>query len=193
MNKYYGEIFQEWEVKDAEYLIKKFQTEWPCLRREETEDLTQELLTHRFFSKDEFNPNREASRRTFMNRIMRNKLHDLVRERQAVKRKINHLDESLDAPVRDSEGSLPLVETIEKGFNNTSFLASSSGRLLKMDLSKALCKLNPKQRKLCRLIYSGFLITEISEELKISRSKVYDEIIRIRKVFQKDGLKEYLN
>jgi predicted DNA-binding protein YlxM (UPF0122 family) len=53
--------------------------------------------------------------------------------------------------------------------------------------------LNPKQKKLCYLLgQKGITIKEVSELLKTPRTTVYDEIKRIRAVFMKEGLNEYI-
>ena len=64
---------------------------------------------------------------------------------------------------------------------------------LKIDLSKALQKLTPKQKKLCHLLKEeGFTIKQLSEYLKTPRSTVYDEIERIKKIFMREDLEDYL-
>ena len=124
-----------------------------------------------------------------MARIVRNKLTDLIRERETEKRKIAHLAISLDSPLKDDESAPTPMSRIDA--------AEASDRLLdvelKIDLSKALQSLNPRQRKLCRLLKEdGLTIKEASEYLKIPRSTIYDELKRIRRIFMKGRLADYL-
>lgn len=60
-------------------------------------------------------------------------------------------------------------------------------------LLQALEKLTYRQRKLCRLIQvDGLNVKQASEALNIPRTTLYEEIFRIRAVFQEQGLKDYL-
>ena len=54
-------------------------------------------------------------------------------------------------------------------------------------------KLTPQQKKLCKLLgEEGLSVTEASKEMKKHRRHLYREIARIREVFEKEGLKDYL-
>ena len=60
-------------------------------------------------------------------------------------------------------------------------------------LARAIDKLSHRQRKLCRLIKDkGLNIKQVSEQLKIPRGTLFDEILRIREVFKEEGLRDYL-
>ncbi len=193
MNLHYGGLFHNWEIAIAKKLVENFQRRWKCLCREDFEDLLQECLTHWYFARDEYDPKREASQKTFMGRIIRNKLTDLVREREADKRKIAHLAVSLDEPLGNSEDDYTLTDKIGK---NTVMDVPSDpymGIHLRRDLSSALQNLNPRQKELCRLLgEEGLNVKEASEYLRTPRSTVYDELNRIRKIFMKEGLQDYL-
>lgn len=177
----------------ARNLVNEFQERWTSLGREDFDDLLQECLTHWFFAKDGYNASQGTSEKTFMGKVIRNKLTDLVRERETDKRKIAHLSVSLDKPIGDDMDSLPLLATLDEetavGGSGDSFSKISS----KIDLSKALQKLSPQQRELCQLLgEEGFTVTEVSEYLKTPRSTIYDELKRIKTIFEKEGLQEYL-
>jgi RNA polymerase sigma-70 factor (ECF subfamily) len=123
-----------------------------------------------------------------MGRVVRNKLNDLVRERQAYKRRISHLATSLDEPLGDDDDSDALGETIPD-----TQPAPILQIELKIDLSKVLEKLSPKQKQLSELLAEGGLsIKEASEVLETPRATIYDEIKRIRTLFLKEGLEDYL-
>lgn len=193
MSQNYRGPFQDWEIAVAKKLINEFQEKWSCLEREDFDDLLQECLTHWYFAKDDYDPGREASQKTFMGRIIRNKLTDLVREREADKRKIAHLSISLDKPLGDNEDSPALIDKIDEGSINDASHNHFLEIQLKIDLSKALQKLIPKQKELCLLLgEKGLTVKEASEYLKTPRSTIYDELKRIRTIFMKEGLEDYL-
>ncbi len=193
MGQHYRVLFQDWEIAVAKKLVNEFQGKWRCLEREDFDDLLQECLIHWFFAKDDYDSTREASQKTFMGRIIRNKLTDLVRERESDKRKIAHLTVSLDEPLGDDEDSPALIDKIdEQTISDTApnpFLEIQ----LKIDLSKALQKLTPTQKELCFLLgEKGLTVKEASDYLKTPRSTIYDELKRIRTIFMKEGLEDYL-
>ncbi len=59
----------------------------------EWEDVAQELNIHIWLNRDKYNPGRKASVKTFIQRVLMNKLRDLARRAKAKKRYIdyNHL------------------------------------------------------------------------------------------------------
>jgi len=188
MNRGYGQLFEDWEIAIAKNLVNEFQKTRPCLQREGFEDLLQECLTHWFFVRTGYESGREASQQTYMGRVLRNKLTDIVREQEADKRKISHLAVSLDGPLGDHDDSDALEDSIADK-QPAPYLQIE----LKIDLNKVLEKLSGKQQKLCHLLGpSGLSIKEASEHLNTPRTTIYDEIERIRKIFVKEGLEEYL-
>ena len=69
--------------------------------------------------------------------------------------------------------------------------------VLKSDKNKvlliALEKLSCRQKELCRLLKDeGLSLNQAGEKLGLPRATVYDEVLRIREVFRKEGLKDYL-
>lgn len=181
-------LFQDWEIAVAKNLVNEFRDTQPCLQRESFEDLLQKCLVHWFFVKNGYEPTRGASPQTFMGRVIRNKLTDLVREHQADKRKLNHLAISLDEPMGNDEDSHTLEDTIADTHPPPILQVE-----LKIDLSNVLQRLDPHKRQLCNLIgKKGFGIKEASDQLGMPRSTIYDEIKRIRAIFLKEGLEEYL-
>lgn len=193
MGQNYRGLFQDWEIAVATKLVNEFQGKWKCLEREDFDDLLQECLTHWFFAKDDYDPAREASQKTFMGWIIRNKLTDLVRERESDKRKIAHLTVSLDKPLGENENSPTLIDKIDEVTVTNAPPNTFLEIQLKIDLSKALQKLTPQQKELCHLLgEKGLTVKEVSEYLKTPRSTLYDELKRIRTIFMKEGLEDYL-
>jgi len=187
MKPNYKGLFEDWEIAVAKNLVNVFRGTRPCLQREGHDDLLQKCLTHWFFVKNSYDPACEASAQTYMGRVIRNKLTDIVREREADKRRLNHLAVSLDGPLGDDDDS-PVLEDTIADMRPAPFLQIE----LKIDLSKVLQKLTPHQRKLCGLLKGGHTIKETSEYLKTPRSTIYDDRERIRKIFEKEGFKDYL-
>jgi RNA polymerase sigma factor (sigma-70 family) len=193
MGQNYGTLFQGWEIAITKKLINEFQQKWPCLAREDFDDLLQECLIHWYFSRDKYDTSRSAAQKTFMARVVRNKLANLAQERQADKRKIEHHTISLSKPLSDEEeNNLNLIDDIDERKARGISSDVIDHIALKTDLSYALEKLTPQQQKICALLTEGRTIIEVSKSLKIHRSTIYDEKARIRKIFLKEGLKDYL-
>lgn len=193
MNLHYRGLFHDWEIAVAKKLVEEFRRRWKCLCREDFEDLLQECLTHWYFTRDDYKPKQGASQKTFMARIIRNKLTDLVRERETDKRKMAYLTASLDDPLGENEGDRTLFDKVDESTAADTPPDHFLGIHLRIDLSETLQKLTPQQRRLCHLLgENGLTVKEISEYLKTPRSTIYDEIERIRRIFMKEGLRDYL-
>ena len=189
----YGSLFQDWEIAVAKKLIKRFQLQWSCLPDRDFDDLLQECLTHWLFSRDNYDPSREASKKTFMGRIVQNKLTDIVRERESDKRKAAYRTTSIDEPVQHDKDSRTLLDKIEKD-KVAEWTPDLSPRvLLKVDLSRASKQLTPRQKELCRLLQEGYNMKEASKILKTPRTTLYDEVERIKTLFCKENLQDYLD
>lgn len=192
MSSNYEGIFEDWEIGHATRLIRKFQRRWECLKQEGFEDLLQECLCHWHFSKNSYDPQGEASQKTFMARIIENKLIDIVREREADKRRIAHVTVSLDQPAGPDEDGPALMDTIPHG--SMSAIGDPFKQIeFKLDLSVAFRGLTSRQRELCRLLgEAGLTVTQAGARLNIPRTSLYDEIKRIRAIFKREHLDEYL-
>ena len=184
----YEGLFEDWEIAVAKNLVHEFRDTRPGLQREGFKDLLQECLIHWLSVRKNFAPGQEVSRTTFMGRVIRNKLTDIIREQKADKRRINYLASSIDRPLADDDDSDTLVDTIPDT-NPDPILQIE----LKIELSRVLQKLTSEQCQLCCLLgEKGLSIKAVSERLKTPRTTIYDEIKRIRKIFAKSGLEDYL-
>ena len=191
----YEGFFQSWEVSIAKKLVNQFREKYMCLKREEFNDLLQEVFVHWYLNKDKYNSNREASERTFMAKVVRNKLKDILREIKTDKRTSNYQTVSLDQPPGDDESCSTLSDVISEGdiLSRSNILSPFLKIQLKVDLSRALLKLNSRQKKICNLILCEDLnVSELSMCLNTPRTTIFDEIKRIRKIFEKEQLKDYL-
>jgi len=191
----YEGFFQSWEIAIAKKLVNQFRGKNTCLKREEFNDLLQEVLIHWYSNKDKYNSNREASERTFMAKVVENKLTDILREIKTDKRTSNYQTISLDQPLGDDENNSTLSDVISEDniLPSSNTLSSFLKIQLKVDLARALLKLNSRQKKICNLILSEDLnVSELSLCLNTPRTTIFDEIKRIRKIFEKEQLKDYL-
>ena len=191
----YEGFFQDWEIAIAKKSVNQFREKYTYLKREEFNDLLQEVIIHWYLNKDKYNFNREASERTFMEKVIRNKLKDFLREIKTDKRTSNYQTISLDQPLGDDESCSTLNDVIIEAdiLSRSNTLRPFLKNQLKIDLSRAFLKLNSGQKKICNLILSEDLnVSEISLCLNTPRTTIFDEIKRIRKIFGKEQLKSYL-
>ena len=174
-------------------MIEYFQSECEVLKREDIEDLLQECLMHWIFKRGQYDPSRPsnydpsktASNKTYMTKIIVNKLNEIRQSQKRQKRKT--LSTSLpldDFFLDDDEDTCLAVE--DKNFD----------KVLKSDkqeiVLKALEKLSGRQKEICRHIMEGCSLNETGRKLNIPRATLYDEVLRIRDVFRKEGLNHYL-
>ena len=173
----------------ARCMVREFQSNFKSLAREDFEDLLQECLTHWFFVKDQFDPAREVTVKTFMKQVVRNKLLNILEEKTAKKRQVNLKSASLDQLLEEAGGSAEKFIGTESDTVRT-----IRNTELSFALSKAFCCLSSRQKELCRLLgEEGLTVTEASKRLSIPRSTLREEIKRIRQVFRKEGLEDYLD
>ena len=187
----YEGLFEDWEVRVAKKVINRLIGKWKCLEREGFDDLLQECLFKWYRVKDEYNPLAGANQRTFMARVIENELLHKVEKLTTDKRKASTDAVSLDERVSENEDSPTYADQILGDEDYAAHLRLTVG--LKIGVAKVLKKLSPEQQKLCRLlIKEGLNIKEASKALKTPRGTIYDEINRIRAIFEKEGLHDYL-
>jgi len=194
MKHKYGEDLQKWEIAVAKKLIGEFRRQSRSLAREDFDDLLQECLMHWLEVRRRLVPNPGGPPIAYMARVIRNKLIDLAREREAAKRQGDLDSVSLDDTLSASEDAptfAELFDAVRSGEQSAeSVLDPSDARI---DIAKAMSKLTSRQRRLCVLLgEQGFSIKEAAERLRIPRGTLYEEIKRIRKVFADHGLGDYL-
>lgn len=186
----YKGFFEDWEVGVAKKVINMFRNDWKCLAREGFDDLLQECLMHWYFAKDKYDPSTEASEKTFMASVVKNKLRDIIRILNRQKRKVSQESMSLNDTISHGEAMPTFLDVLsEKQDTKRIFLQ----RELKIIISKLSQGLTQQQRKLCELLSEDNPnITSIGQLLNIDRVTVYREIKRIRSIFEKEGLKDFL-
>ncbi len=70
---------------------------------------------------------------------------------------------------------------------------SETAVLMRLDVSRAMRDLSPRQKMICRLLAVGHTRTEIAEILGISRTMVSEEIASVRRVFKRYHLDVYVS
>lgn len=191
MNHRYRGLFEDWEIGVATNVVNRFRNQWKCLEQADFDDLLQECLTHWHFAKDDYNPSAGANERTFMSRVVEYKIQKIIRDLNRDCRSIANKSISLDSPLTDEEDSPTLLDRISADENHTSELHVKAE--LKIDISKTIQKLTPKQQELCRLLGDeGLNINQASKIMQVPRGTLYEDIKRIRSIFQQEGLYEYL-
>lgn len=191
MSHDYGRIFKDWEIAITKKLISEFKKQWACLKLEDFDDLLQECLSHWYQVREKFDPAKKASIKTYMAKVIRTQLLYKVRALNAEKRKTQQKSISLDEPVSDEEGAKTLAEEIPD--TSPSAIDEALRNELKQRLKKVIDKLSPEQREICRLMgEEGLSINEASRVLNKHRSFIDRQIIRIRRFFKNEGLREYL-
>lgn len=187
----YKGLFQGWEVAVAKKLVYDFKEKWRCLDIDGFDDLLQECLTHWLFVKDKYDPKAEASEKTFMGRVIRNRLSDIVKEHERQCRRGSQNTVSLDEPLFDEDDSPTLLDTIAEDPERTS--GHQTQAEIRIYLSHAYQKLTKRQKRLCALLgEKDMSVNEASKALKTHKCTLYREIESIKEIFREEKLHEYL-
>ena len=189
----YRGLFERWELAIAGKLVREFHATSRALQRDELDDLLQEVLLHWYHARASHDPMGKASIRTYMARVVRNKLIDLIRERESDKEKVNILADPTEithdgepgSTTDDAGGDLPEPEEAREH--------RDAEQSLQLDLARALAHLTPRQRALCQLLLEeDTSMVEASQRLGVPRTTLYEELRHIRTVFKALGLDAYL-
>jgi RNA polymerase sigma-70 factor (ECF subfamily) len=178
----------------AKKQVGEFRGRFRSLKREAFDDLLQDCLTHWIEVRRRLDPDQGGPPVAYMARVVRNRLVDLVREHESGKRRGDLEAQSLDAAVGDSEDGPSLADLLDANVGehggHDDLVDSHDARI---DLARAMARLNDSQRRLCQLLgEEGLSIKEAAQRLGIPRGTLYEEIKRIRKVFAEHGLGDYL-
>jgi RNA polymerase sigma factor (sigma-70 family) len=178
-------VFANWEIAIARKLSSEFLAQHSWLRGYDLDDLVQESLIQWYLARHTYQESRGASRRTYMAKVVRRRLHNILEGQLAEKRRTDRLITSLEATVSGDEATLADIIPIAE--ESTEAIIS-----LRLDLEHAIARLTLLQKTLCALLWQGYGVKEISTALDRPRSTIYDEIKRIRGTFIDAGLDEYL-
>ncbi|KJJ85001.1 RNA polymerase sigma-70 region 2 domain protein [Candidatus Omnitrophus magneticus] len=191
----YAGLFNSWEIAVAKKIIGEFRRKWRCLKYDDFDDLLQECLFHWYRTRGKYNPSSKASQRTFMARVVSNKLRDHVKEMSRQRRKVLLESESLydllpGRQSHDAEDGLTLSDIIP--VESISAIDDQVQAELKEVVSNFYQHLTSQQRRICNLLIESFSIAGVSRELRINRKTVYKEILRIRVIAEKASLRGFL-
>jgi DNA-directed RNA polymerase specialized sigma24 family protein len=152
--------------------------------------LYQECLTHWYFVKDQYREDGKASYRTFLDRVTKYKLYDILKSNNSAKRRPFFTSLSID-DVSNGEGEPMHTNSILMAFEN-GFQRIYEQELPEV-LLKAMDKLSRRQRELCRLLGEGDgNLQEVVRQMNVPRATLQDEIKRIKKIFRNEGLEDFL-
>jgi RNA polymerase sigma factor (sigma-70 family) len=190
----YKGFFEDWEIAIAVRVVNEARIPDSLVSQEPFEDLLQEVLTHWYFVRDKYDPSRGASKQTFMSKVIRNKLRDLEDTAEADIRKAAYVAESLDRPLDEEDAESDTAYDIT---DPSMIVGATRDPTLDVprskDVSEAIKALRPMERRLCQLLMDGgYTGAEMAELLGIDRSTFYEKRKRIRALFEKRGLKDYL-
>ena len=179
-------------------IVRKFVIQcrfrYKCLATEEPDDLVQDCLIQLWLARKRLGLSDDQAFPThYLFEVAQNRMMDRVRRITASKR-AGLLDTvSLDAPLSASAGEATLLDTLLAGVDSDLMGSEAVQCDLQMDLERVSAVLTPFQRELCRLIGSEELtIKEASERLCVRRASLYQEMLRIRRVFEQHLLGDYL-
>lgn len=176
---------KSWEVAVAKNQVHQYRLKWTILQAEGFEDLVQECLIYWVQERSKYDPDKGASEKTFMFEVITNYLSYKKRKCSAEKRKAFYEAVSLDEKFDEENNS----SSEKSKYEPSTFIDPSIG----VDISGVLEKLSPHQKQICSLIQSeGLSFHEISKKINKHHSFVYREADRIRQLFEKQGLRAYL-
>jgi RNA polymerase sigma factor (sigma-70 family) len=180
-----------WELEIAEYVVRDFLVRHQPPPKFEHEDLVQDVLIHWLARRDRYDRSRGASPKTFMRKVIKERLADIERRASAAKRGGHTVPLSIDTPIDDTERTLADIiidDTVAADPQRVAELA-----LLKSAIRRALPLLTDRQRRIVHALAAEVSVAEISRTLGLPRSSLHDEINRVRKVFRDEGLRDLLD
>ncbi|MBP7946039.1 MAG: sigma-70 family RNA polymerase sigma factor [Verrucomicrobia bacterium] len=189
----YSQELIEYVTKRAEFKARQVVGKVPALG--EVEDVQQDLIEDVLRRLPKFDGDR-ASVKTFVCRIIDNKIADLLKSHEAACRGNGCTKESLDDWVRDETGAWVRRDTTVDACCRGARLgicerSEDEQRDLEMDIASVMASLSPEQRDVCGMLRTK-TPSEIARETGMSRSAIYKHIAAIRAAFIKAGLDHYL-
>ncbi len=161
------------------------------------DDLQQEMTLDLLRRLDNYDPDK-AALSTFVARIVDRKISNLIRHQRQVKRDYRQQVCPLDAQIDDGDGrQRGLDEVLSQDAYDSEVgrhVGPEAERLdLRLDLTQVLDELPDDLRDLVIRLQVR-TVAEIARELGVSRSTLYQNgIARLRKIFEDNGLREYLD
>ncbi|HRT93996.1 MAG TPA: sigma-70 family RNA polymerase sigma factor [Planctomycetota bacterium] len=168
----YGDLIPSWKVKLIGQRARRF-----GFPNDEIPDLEQTIVMELLAAP--YDPEGEASERTFVIAIIDRQLKETLRSRTRHCRRVNQEAQSLDAD--------PLM---------AERLASTTSRRdldeLASDVQAALMGLTPTERAICVALSEGQSQTDIARERGCSRAAISKHIAQVAEKFRRWGLDAYV-
>lgn len=164
--------------------------------RDDYDDLQQEMMLDLLRRLGKYDPSK-AALSTFVARIVDRKISTLIRHQRQEKRDYRRQVCPLDTPVDTQDGqTLGLDEILSQDAFDEDIARHDRPEVerfdLKLDLSIVLDELPADLRHLAQRLQTR-TVAEIARELGVPRSSLYEKgIARLRKIFEDNGLREYL-
>ncbi len=189
----HSEELIEYVMKRAEFKARQVVGQVPGLG--EVEDVQQDLIADVLSRLPRYDGDR-AGVKTFISRVINNRIADLLKSREAACRGNGCTKESLDDWVRDETGSWARRDTTVDASRRRAHLgicerSAHEQRELEMDVGGVTASLPPEQRAICAMLRTKTPI-EIARETGLARSVIYRHIAAIRTAFIEAGLDHYL-
>ena len=185
--------FADWEVDTAKAVVRSFVAARGPFAMHDFDDLVQECLLRWWQQRSLYSEGRGANRRTFMNRVLMNRLRDLRRQERAQKRRVDREARSLDKPLGDEGDDLSSLMNLLPDESTDSRPEEAAERAeLAEGIDRVRRRLTLRRRELLDGISAGFSMSELSRRLATPRSTLYDELERIKQEFRAEGLDDFL-
>jgi len=190
-NKYDG--IDTYAIRLIKYKAGKL-VKQPGFTESDRQDLEQEMVLDLFCRLPKFDSN-QAQRNTFIARSIEHKAAKIVEARKAGIRDYRLCAHSLNECIEDNDGNqIEHIDTINQDeyFCNTGRHSRSLKELfeLSLDMREIIASMPPNYYNLCKRLQEE-TITEILQNLGVSRRTVYRYIKEIRKMFENMGFKNY--
>lgn len=169
MDSYKG-FFEPWEIRKAVKVVQAYQESYRILNREDFEDVLQEVLIHWLGVREKID---FSERRYAMNKVVVNKLMDLLRSNMTSKRRANYSVGDFDI------NSIPCEQDVLSE--------------MEASVAEAISELPLKYRQVCELILAQEMsMDEIAKEIGRDRATVYRWVAKCKSLFEKRGLRTFL-
>ena len=180
--------------RKAQQLVGKY-----GIRPYDRADIEQEIYLDLLERLDKFD-SEKATLNTFVQRVVENKIADLIRERGSNKVMADRATLSLFTQIGedpDTEQAVTQADCITNEqydeFVRNRLLSRTEEQDMAMDLQEVLSKLPEYLRHPCELLMEGRTIAETAREVNMKQASFYEQVLEpLREVFRETNLEIYL-
>lgn len=175
-----ADSLETWEVDLVQREVAAFERR-ARLRWSGTEDLVAEAQIAWWRQRNRYDPGRSASKETFLKRVVRHALKDVLKAEQTLARTAASRAVSLDAVMPgDSDRTLnDAIADADDDFRDVVF---------DLDLQGVLQRMTSRQRAVIQGRLAGEQTSALAEHLGVHRDTIYEELKAIRRIFRVEGL-----